>query len=199
MEQIVIRRSECYGFFGEPGTTAEWELTFTVNGVSWLWTNGVASDNSTFPLGNIFLVDIPNSLSTLSISVNGVETDFSSANDVIPAANDIIGSGTNWAIGTTRTIQASNDCFDYTVYYRVECLSVQYGSISEPTAFTRVDDWATTWGYPPITDDNQRRQILFTRLQKFRKMQPVGYSGNTILLTGYESVDQAMDACFPLS
>ena len=71
----------------EPGSHAEWFMTFLVNGQSAQWSNeqvvddGVYAVNRDFPNVNLG----PNEM--ISIQVTGFEQDSTSADDILPTLN----------------------------------------------------------------------------------------------------------------
>lgn len=87
----------------EPGESAEWELTFMVNGISHRWYHEEVKDQTSYALNKVF-PDVPlGANQTITISVSGVEHDSTSANDALPSlehtfhpAQDFEQGGTRW-------------------------------------------------------------------------------------------------------
>lgn len=120
IQSITVTKSESYGILGEPGSSAEWQLTFNVagqqrtvryDGVTDGWTQGV----------NIpFLVDI-GSLESIEVKASGIEIDDTSHNDTLPMAEYTIIPAENWEDGQIFPMSASSKDFSYTVTFQVKC------------------------------------------------------------------------------
>ena len=88
----------------EPGSSAEWRLTFVVNGQAGTWSRDDVRDNSTYAVNQEF-PNIPiGPRGMISIQASGFEHDTTSANDTLPLlqvttnpAEDFLLGGTRWS------------------------------------------------------------------------------------------------------
>lgn len=121
IDSIQVNKSESYGFFGEPGASAEWRMNFTVQDQSKSWNSDYVRDKTNYVIGYDFFVDLSPS-QTVSIRASGFEHDDSSANDVLPYAEVTQKPADNWNIGATYSVSSQSDeDFQYTVYYSIKC------------------------------------------------------------------------------
>jgi hypothetical protein len=128
IQKVSVQKSESYspggfGIGGEPGSSAEWQLLFSVAGQSALIRFDNVRDGSVLTVNRSFLVDL-GALESLRIEVSGVEIDDSSANDPLPTATTIITPAANWADGQTFDVAApSSEDFAYSFTCSIRCAS----------------------------------------------------------------------------
>lgn len=124
IQKLLVRKSDTYGVLstglgGEPGASAEWDLTFTVAGQSYRNRYDNVRDGSVVVVNKSFLVDL-GPLQNLRVEVTGTEIDDFSANDLLPAVEHIITPATNWKEGQTFTSAAgSHEHFEYSVVFDI--------------------------------------------------------------------------------
>ena len=139
---VVI--AEMWGFWGEPGSNAEWYLTMLANaggtGGSYTWSSLLVKDNTDYNIGHDIIVDLPNENSSISVRASGYEHDGSSANDVLPPAEHTHTSIDDWSIGATGSLFGSNDDFEYELRYTITCAAAE-GSSALTNAFYQQPDW----------------------------------------------------------
>ena len=92
----------------EPGSSAEWYMSFVVNGQTAQWSNDAVKDDTVYAVNRNFpnLPLGPNGM--ISIQVSGYEHDSTSANDTLPTlqktlhpADDYELGGTDWIASPT--------------------------------------------------------------------------------------------------
>jgi hypothetical protein len=125
----------------EPGSEDEWSMVFTVDGQSQSWRNEHIRTNQTYSLGLTFLVgldpDNPKKKS-VRLGASGVEEDDTSANDVMPKAEEHLNPANDWQIGGSFSFSAADTEYSYEVLYRVEAAEfVEDGSSSQPLTVPR--------------------------------------------------------------
>ena len=121
IDSIQVTKSESYGFWGEPGASAEWRMNFIVQDQSRSWNRDYVRDQTNYGIGYDFFVDLSPS-QTVSIRASGFEHDDSSANDVLPSAEVTHKPANKWNIGATYSVSCQSDeDFQYTVYYSIKC------------------------------------------------------------------------------
>ncbi len=125
VNSIHVEKSESYGWWGEPGVEAEWRLFIDVNGHQRLWVNDHVRDRRNYTVGWDFYAGPMQSTSILMIRITGYELDDVTANDPLPPAERIHGTAENWGIGLTQSLCASDDDFQYTLYYDVSPLNAR--------------------------------------------------------------------------
>lgn len=116
----------------EPGSSAEWRLTFIVNGQASQWSSDVVKDNTVYPINAVF-PNVPIGLQgMISIQVSGYEHDSTSANDPLPLlqvttspAEDFLLGGTRWS-GVAQSDEGS-----YSIEYTIR------PAISQPLVVAR--------------------------------------------------------------
>jgi len=124
IQKVTVQKSESYGFFGEPGNSAEWQLQFSVAGQSTLIRFDNVRDGSVLIVNRSFLVDL-GPLESLHVEVSGVEIDDTSANDPIPTATKIVTPATNWVDGQTFEVTApTSEDFAYSFTFDIRCASI---------------------------------------------------------------------------
>ena len=133
IQKVKVTKSESYGdfigFTGEPGSSAEWDLQFTVAGQTERIRFDNVRDGSELVVNRSFLVDL-GPLESLDIGVSGVEVDDSSANDTMPRAEYKITPASNWSEGQSfERSAASHPDFGYSVVFDIRCA---YGKITSP-------------------------------------------------------------------
>src|SRR5690606_5601379 len=107
IQKVIVHKSESYGSIlgtgigGEPGSSAEWDLRFTVAGQGATQRFNGVRDGSVLTVNRPFLVDLNSIQESLHVEVSGVEIDDSSANDTLPTATYTITPKTNWTEGQT--------------------------------------------------------------------------------------------------
>lgn len=93
-DSLHVVRAEMWGFWGEPGSNAEWYLTMLANaggtGGSYTWSSLLVKDNTDYIIGHDIIVDLPNENSSITIRASGYEHDGSSANDVLQQRSILI-------------------------------------------------------------------------------------------------------------
>lgn len=199
---LYVAKSECYGFFGEPGSEAEWSFNVTVNGQTYNYYFNSVTDNSTlYFAGNqeIFVDLAASGLSTLTISTGGMEIDDSSPNDVLASAVTTFGSGTNYELDKTLLLSASSECFNYTLYYQITCLSVQYSSIPKTDYLSHVRTWMANTGIPPEPNDNLVIAAASNNIKKYRFSEMMAPCSDTIWFQGPETIQTSLLVVFPLA
>lgn len=68
----------------EPGSSAEWYMTFVVNGQTAQWSHDSVKDDTVYAVNRVF-PDIPlGEKGMISVQVSGYEHDTFSANDTLP-------------------------------------------------------------------------------------------------------------------
>ena len=85
----------------EPGSSAEWFMTFVVNGQSAKWSRDDVKDDTVYAVNRVFpnVPLTPNGM--ISIQVSGYEHDSTSANDVLPTLEKTHHPADEFALGTT--------------------------------------------------------------------------------------------------
>lgn len=148
IQKVKVTKSESYGdfigFTGEPGSSAEWDLQFTVAGQTERIRFDNVRDGSELVVNRSFLVDL-GPLESLDIGVSGVEVDDSSANDTMPRAEYKITPASNWSEGQSfERSAASHPDFGYSVVFDIRCA---YGKIISPLtqADSGTDRYLGTW------------------------------------------------------
>lgn len=130
VQRIDVAKAESFspgglGIGGEPGASAEWQLTIAVAGQAEVITFDGVRDNSTLAVNREFLVPLNANQENLTIRVSGVEVDDTSANDPLPVAEKIITPATNWEDGQTFTAFSNqHDDFGYSVVFSITCSDV---------------------------------------------------------------------------
>jgi Bacterial tandem repeat domain 1 len=86
----------------EPGSAAEWFMTFIVNGQSAKWSRDDVKDDTVYTVNRDFPnVDLgPNQM--ISIQVSGFEQDDTSANDTLPTLSFTLHPAEDFQLGGTR-------------------------------------------------------------------------------------------------
>jgi len=85
----------------EPGESAEWALTFIVNGQAQRWFHDEVRDDTSYALHKVF-PDVPlGTNQTLTISVSGIEEDDSSADDPLPTLEKTLHPAQDFELGGT--------------------------------------------------------------------------------------------------
>ncbi|WP_421828888.1 hypothetical protein [Larkinella sp.] len=139
IDSIQVRKSESYdGWFSEPGNSAEWSLNITVDSQQYNWRADNVRDNSDHPVGREFYVDVNNNKTQFVVRCSGIEIDDSSANDPLPANELTLGQSNDWGIGSTQTLSAANDDFNYKVFFTVTKV-YQFNDIELSRIRTRLD------------------------------------------------------------
>lgn len=198
---LYVAKSECYGIFGEPGSSAEWKFTVTINGQPYTYSFDSVTDNSTqyFPGNQEIFVDLAASgSSTLTIGTGGKEIDDLSKDDDLPGAIVTYGSGTDYELNKTVLLSASSECFSYTLYFQVSCLSVQYSAIAKADYLTHVRTWLSNVGLPPIADDNLLLSAAATKVQAKRYSDMMSPCIDILWFQGPEPIQTSLDTVFPL-
>jgi hypothetical protein len=105
----------------EPGSNAEWYLTFNVNGQTAQWSDEYVKDDKIYAINRDFDVDLKLHTKVV-IRVNGYEQDDTSANDQLPTLEQHIDPAQDWQIGGTYTV-ASPETIEgsYKIDYTVTC------------------------------------------------------------------------------
>jgi hypothetical protein len=104
----------------EPGSNAEWYLTFIVNGQGQTWSSETVKDNSMFAVNKWFPNIDLGSNQTISISVSGYEQDDTSANDQLPALELTLHPAEDFQLGGTFwSPLAQSDEGSYKIEYTV--------------------------------------------------------------------------------
>jgi hypothetical protein len=104
----------------EPGSNAEWRLTFIVNGQGQLWSRDDVKDNTTFGLAFEFPMVPLDQQGMITIQVSGYEYDPLSANDPLPQLRFTVDPAHNFLLGGTRWSDlASSDEGSYMIEYSI--------------------------------------------------------------------------------
>jgi len=119
IQSIHVYQSESYGFFGEPGSSAEWNITITVDGQSFTQRHDGVKDDSVIVIDREFNVDDIGPHRNLKVEMTGEEIDDTSANDQLPSGAKLIVPSDNWDSGLAYEFSASNDDFSYTVRFDI--------------------------------------------------------------------------------
>ncbi|MEI9852542.1 MAG: hypothetical protein WDN24_18660 [Sphingomonas sp.] len=98
----------------EPGSSAEWYMTFVVNGQSATWSHDGVRDDTVYAV-NRYFPNVPlGSNGMITIQVSGYEHDTTSANDTLPTlmrtihpAEDYQLGGTDWAFSPVSPEEAT--------------------------------------------------------------------------------------------
>jgi hypothetical protein len=89
----------------EPGSSAEWRMTFIVNGQTAQWANDEVKDDTVYVINRGFLVDL-NPHGTISIEVSGFEEDAFSANDILPTLQKTLHPAEDFQMGGTLSFSS---------------------------------------------------------------------------------------------
>jgi len=199
IDSVYIKKSECYGFWDEPGSSAEWKLLITVNGQTIVWESDGIQDNQTYYINRDLYVDIANNNTNIVVQTSGVEKDTSSADDTLPSGSYTHGNADNWGIGATRKVTASSECFDYTVYYTVTCLTTGLSTIDRPTALQATRAWAAVAGVNLPPSDPEVIEFYANRVAKRRGLNLAHYTPQELVFNGAENIRTVTTQLFPTS
>jgi hypothetical protein len=137
IQKVIVHKSESYGSIfgtgigGEPGSSAEWDLRFSVAGQGASQRFDGVRDGSVLTVNRSFVVDLNAIQESLHVEVSGVEVDDSSANDALPTAAYTITPKTNWTEGQTfRSAAPSAKDFAYDFVFDIRCANT--GTIGSP-------------------------------------------------------------------
>jgi hypothetical protein len=104
----------------EPGSSAEWYMTFTVNGQTAQWSNDSVKDNTVYAVNRVFPnVPLgPNGM--VSIQATGYEHDTFSANDILPMAQRTLHPAEDYQLGATDWIPSDTSSEgSYSIEYTI--------------------------------------------------------------------------------
>lgn len=133
---IHVIKSEEYGFFEEPGSSAEWHvwIDFLVDGqrIDYkYWYNEYTKDHKNYTIGQEIVIDIPSDSSLITIKSRGSEEDeFLSEWDNLPESSVILTAAENWKTGTGGVLRASTGDYNYEIFFTVDCLAG--GTVASP-------------------------------------------------------------------
>jgi Bacterial tandem repeat domain 1 len=161
----------------EPGSFAEWYMTFIVNGQSARWSHEEVADDTVYQVGRSFVVPLsPNQ--TIIIEASGYEQDDTSANDTLPTAQLTLNPAQDFQQGGTLTISSGQSAEgSYSIQVSVEphiqgqALSVQrqFAGVYAPGKDGHAL-WAANWkGFLAKWESLSRQGLRLTRLSTYRQ------------------------------
>jgi hypothetical protein len=160
----------------EPGSHAEWFMTFVVNGQSALWSNENVVDDTIYTVNREFIVDLTSN-QTIFIKASGYEEDDTSANDVLPTAEITLNPAQDFQLGGTFSF-ASGESGEgsYTVQVSVFPAAQQGLTAAREYAgvYTQGNGghglWSTTWqAFTRKWDEWSKAGLRLLRLSTFRQ------------------------------
>jgi hypothetical protein len=172
----------------EPGSSAEWYLTFIVNGQAAQWSRTDVKDNTTYPIGTAHFPNIDvGQNQMISIQASGYEQDDTSANDTLPTLALTLNPAQDFQMGGTRwsNVAASQEG-SYSIEYSVTPAAVQalttarefigvYRAGSGPHGL-----WCANWaGFIKKWEEWSKSGLRLTRLSTFRQDRGVVSFGDT--------------------
>jgi hypothetical protein len=105
----------------EPGSHAEWYMTFNVGGETAKWSRTDVVDDTPYAVNKPITVDLDPHTEVI-IKVSGYEQDDTSANDPLPTLEIKAVPAEHWQIGGTYTSgTAESDEGSYKIDYTVDC------------------------------------------------------------------------------
>jgi hypothetical protein len=176
---------------GEIGN-AEWVVTFDVNGQVQTWTNRNVNDGDPpYQIGLSFSVPLNSSVPALTVRVGGIEEDggIFDPHDPLPSIAKTYTASDTWGMGF-HTESASDDEFDYTVSYEIQCAQfTSQALVSRPELIAMVRGRAAKHPSAAMRkrlESASDSEILTLYLRKLRK---AGWairdlSGDMLLLEG---------------
>jgi Bacterial tandem repeat domain 1 len=179
----------------EPGTEDEWRMTFTVDGQPHTWREEHVRTGQDYHLGFVYTVDVdPNHPhKTIQLSATGVEEDSTSANDIMPSAEDTIDPKDEWQIGNVYSFSGSNSEYAYEIFYEVKAaedgqpLTIAREYVGACRAGSGADGlWASPWpGFEQKWKQWSSQGLRLTRLASYHQDAAewtIGPSGNRIFI-----------------
>lgn len=105
----------------EPGSSAEWYLTFVVNGQSAQWSHDSVRDETVYAVNKVF-PNVPlGPKGMVSIQVSGYEHDSTSANDTLPTLQKTLHPATEYQLGGTDWVSSpSSPEGTYAIEFTIE-------------------------------------------------------------------------------
>jgi hypothetical protein len=164
----------------EPGSSAEWRMTFVVSGQAAQWARDDVTDDTVYPVNRDFQVDLTPS-QMITIQASGYEEDSTSANDTLPTLSLTLNPAQNFELGATlwSGLAASDEgsyMIEFTVMPAQE--SGQQTHIVIPRQFIgvyRVDEggyavWCSNWkSFEAKWKELTQAGLQLTRLSTFRQ------------------------------
>jgi len=109
----------------EPGSYAEWYLTFHVGGQTDQWSDEYVRDDKVYTIERHFDVDLQPHTKVV-IKVDGYEQDDTSADDPLPTLEHEVYPAQDWQIGGTYTVASpESEEGSYEITYTVTCAEPQ--------------------------------------------------------------------------
>ena len=88
----------------EPGSSAEWYMTFIVNGQTAQWSHDSVRDDTVYAVNRVF-PNVPlGANGMISIQVSGYEHDTTSANDTLPTLTETLHPAQDFELVHSRTM-----------------------------------------------------------------------------------------------
>lgn len=139
-EKIRVHKSDSYGLFGEPGSSAEWELrmtaeaptaTLTAQRDEATWMKKVVRDNRTYEVNQFVEVDlVAPHLGGVRIYFSGWETD-SQMDDILPVIDESFRYQASWDAGQRYQRKGPwNKDFSYTVTFTIAVIDPRNAAIA---------------------------------------------------------------------
>lgn len=161
----------------EPGSNAEWFMSFNVNGEVGKWSSEEVVDDTSFPVGREFIVPLEEHTEVI-IRASGYEEDDTSANDPLPSLEHKAIPADEWEIGGTYTTGVAESAEgSYKLDYTVSCAE-EGQALSVPReyvgAFRTGQDghglWSATWdNFRTKWEEWSKAGLRLTRLSTFKR------------------------------
>jgi len=118
---FYIAKADDFGTFGEPGDSAEWELSILINGGGQVWSSDNVRDDMMVDHDWWSTIVSLNDVPSIQIAAAGIEKD-SIGDDQLPAAHVLHTAADNWGIGPPRELVGKNKDFHYVITYLIRCI-----------------------------------------------------------------------------